>query len=145
MIVTFAVLLSQSQLFIFLPVIRLGQSPIELILLFDKTSCVFLTTVTLISVSVFTFRRSYISGDKFYTRFSTLLLSFVISMLVLILCPNLFRILLGWDGLGVSSYLLVIYYNSEKSYNAGIVTALTNRLGDIIIIIAIGLLASQGH
>lgn len=143
--VTFAVILSQSQLFVFLPVVRLRQRPIELILLFDKTSCVFLTTVTLISVSVFVFSRSYISADKFYIRFSVLLLSFVISMLVLILCPNLFSILLGWDGLGVSSYLLVIYYNREKSYNAGIVTALTNRLGDVIIIRAIGLLASQGH
>jgi NADH-ubiquinone oxidoreductase chain 5 len=65
--------------------------------------------------------------------------------MVLILCPNLFTILLGWDGLGVSSYLLVIYYNREKSYNAGIVTAITNRLGDIIVIIAIGLISSQGH
>ena len=52
--------------------------------------------------------------------------------------------LLGWDGLGVSSYLLVIYYNRDKSYNAGIVTALTNRLGDVIIIMAIATVIIQG-
>merc|ERR1719511_591088 len=55
-------------------------------------------------------------------------------MVLLILSPNLFRILLGWDGLGVSSYLLVIYYRRKKSYNSGIITFLSNRIGDALII-----------
>jgi len=84
------------------------------------------------------------SPEKFFLRFKTLLLSFVMSIGALILCPNLVAMLLGWDGLGVTSYLLVIYYNRNKSFNAGIVTAITNRLGDVLIIMAIGVLISQG-
>lgn len=54
------------------------------------------------------------------------------------------RILLGWDGLGLVSYVLVIYYQNEKSANAGILTALSNRIGDVAILLSIGLLASRG-
>ena len=75
-------------------------------------------------------------------RFRLILILFVASILVLILRPNLISILLGWDGLGLSSYLLVVYYNSAKSYNAGIITALTNRVGDGLIISAVGLALS---
>ena len=57
----------------------------------------------------------------------------------------MFSILLGWDGLGISSYLLVIYYNRDKSYNAGIVTAITNRLGDMLVIIALRVISTQGN
>jgi len=66
------------------------------------------------------------------------------SMFLLILRPNLISVLLGWDGLGVTSYLLVIYYQRRKSYNAGIITALTNRIGDVGILISVSLLVSAG-
>ena len=58
---------------------------------------------------------------------------------MLILSPNLISLLLGWDGLGVTSYLLVIFYQSNKSYNAGILTAITNRLGDVGLLIRISI------
>ena len=57
----------------------------------------------------------------------------------MILSPNLIRLLLGWDGLGVTSYLLVCYYIREKRFNARILTALTNRVGDVGILLCIGL------
>lgn len=65
-------------------------------------------------------------------------------MFLLIVSPNLIRLLLGWDGLGVTSYLLVIYYQRRKSYNAGIITALTNRLGDVGLLIRVALILIVG-
>ena len=75
-----------------------------------------------------------------FGRFLILVLIFVISMGLLILRPNLISLLLGWDGLGVTSYLLVVFYQRGKSYNAGIITALTNRIGDVGLLICIGLI-----
>ena len=54
------------------------------------------------------------------------------------------RILLGWDGLGVVSYLLVVYYQNPKSRAAGIITAITNRLGDVAILLIIGFIVEIG-
>merc|ERR1711944_4605 len=105
------------------------------IILIDFYRITFLFSVILISRSVFTFRSSYIRVDKNFNRFHFLLSSFVASIILLILRPNLVRILVGRDGLGVSSYLLVIYYTRAKSFNSGIVTFLSSRVGDSLMII----------
>jgi NADH-ubiquinone oxidoreductase chain 5 len=49
----------------------------------------------------------------------------------LIISPNVISILLGWDGLGLVSYLLVICYQNMKSYGAGMLIVLSNRIGDV--------------
>lgn len=90
-----------------------------------------------ISSLVIYYRKDYIREDVFINRFIILVLLFVFSMIIIILSPNLIRILLGWDGLGLVSYCLVIYYQNVKSYNAGILTALSNRLGDVALLISI--------
>jgi NADH-ubiquinone oxidoreductase chain 5 len=69
---------------------------------------------------------------------------FVLSIILLIISPNLIRILLGWDGLGLISYCLVIYFQNIKSYNAGILTALSNRIGDVALLIAIAWILNYG-
>lgn len=63
---------------------------------------------------------------------------------MLIIRPNLIRILLGWDGLGLVSYCLVIYFQNVKSYNAGILTALSNRIGDVALLLAIAWILNYG-
>jgi NADH-ubiquinone oxidoreductase chain 5 len=100
--------------------------------------------VTLIASCVVFYRKDYIHGDPNINRFIILVLIFVASIIALILRPNIIRILLGWDGLGLVSYALVIYYQNVKSFNAGILTALSNRVGDVIILIAIAVIRSIG-
>jgi NADH-ubiquinone oxidoreductase chain 5 len=55
---------------------------------------------------------------------------FVVSIIFLIISPNVTSILLGWDGLGLVSYLLVIYHQNMRSYGAGMLTVLSNRIGE---------------
>lgn len=106
-------------------------------LIFDYISCLFLATVFCISSNVVWYSQSYISEDKDANRFILLVFGFVISMALLIVSPNIVRILLGWDGLGLVSYCLVVYYPTKKSRRAGILTVLRNRVGDVCILIAI--------
>ena len=104
----------------------------------------FLRVVNLISGRVIIYSTSYISSEIFFRRFIIIVLLFIISIYLLILSPNIISLLLGWDRLGVTSYLLVIFYQRKKSYNAGIITAITNRLGDVGILICISLIFLLG-
>ncbi len=117
---------------------RLGSVQFNLPILLDYTSIVFLITVSVIAGSVIVFSLDYMAQEKFFLRFHLLVALFVGSIFLLILSPNLVSILLGWDGLGVTSFLLVIYFNRSKSFNAGVLTALRNRVGDCLILLAIG-------
>jgi NADH-ubiquinone oxidoreductase chain 5 len=62
---------------------------------------------------------------------------FVVSIIFFIISPYIISILLGWDGLGLVSYLLVIYYQNLKSYGAGMLTILSNRIGDVGLLMVI--------
>jgi NADH-ubiquinone oxidoreductase chain 5 len=101
--------------------------------------------VLIISGGVFIYRRSYIEADVNFYRFVILVGLFVGSILIIILSPNLIRILLGWDGLGLVSYCLVIYYQNMKSANAGMLTILSNRVGDVALLLAISWLFNYGR
>jgi len=90
------------------------------------------------------YREEYMGNDLNIGRFIYLVILFVFSMIILIISPNLIRILLGWDGLGLVSYCLVIYYQNVKSYNAGIITALSNRIGDVALLLAIAWILNYG-
>nr|YP_009520478.1 NADH dehydrogenase subunit 5 [Bourletiella arvalis]ATP01406.1 NADH dehydrogenase subunit 5 [Bourletiella arvalis] len=113
------------------------SSSVILLLLLDWISLSFMGVVLLISSLVFFYSYSYMSSDKNVYKFIMLVYLFVLSMLMLILSPNMLSILLGWDGLGLVSYCLVIYYQNTKSSNAGMLTVLSNRLGDVAILLSI--------
>jgi NADH-ubiquinone oxidoreductase chain 5 len=84
-----------------------------------SVSLLFLGFVFIISSLVILYSDDYMSGDVNIFRFIMLVLIFVVSMLFLIISPNMVRILLGWDGLGLVSYCLVIYYQNVRFYSAG--------------------------
>nr|QOX09674.1 NADH dehydrogenase subunit 5 [Harpovoluta charcoti] len=115
------------------------------ILIFDVVSLSFSNVVCLISGCVLLFSSSYMVHDPFLKRFTWLVMLFVMSMNLLVFIPSLPALLLGWDGLGIVSFALVIYYQNMKSLGAGMITILANRIGDVMILISVGLLVLQGH
>nr|YP_010373152.1 NADH dehydrogenase subunit 5 [Hyperhalosydna striata]QTZ18386.1 NADH dehydrogenase subunit 5 [Hyperhalosydna striata] len=126
-------------------IFKLNSSVISLPLILDPWGCLFSATVLFISSNVMFFASSYMEGDKYLQRFSHLVLLFVLSMNLLIFIPNLICLLLGWDGLGIVSFVLVIYYQNAKSLAAGMITALMNRVGDVMILLSIALTLNLGH
>nr|QCX42026.1 NADH dehydrogenase subunit 5 [Margaritifera margaritifera]QCX42039.1 NADH dehydrogenase subunit 5 [Margaritifera margaritifera]QRW36431.1 NADH dehydrogenase subunit 5 [Margaritifera margaritifera]DAC74119.1 TPA_inf: NADH dehydrogenase subunit 5 [Margaritifera margaritifera] len=110
----------------------------------DCTSVTFSCLVCLISGSVSLFSVSYMEEEVFLRRFMLLIMAFVGSMNLLIFVPSLITILLGWDGLGIVSFALVIYYQNKKSLAAGMLTVLANRLGDVLLILCICLMVNWG-
>nr|UPX88082.1 NADH dehydrogenase subunit 5 [Aedeomyia squamipennis] len=125
-------------------IISLNSVSIVMTFLFDWMSLMFMSFVLLISSLVIFYSDQYMSEDMNINRFILLVLMFVFSMMMLIISPNLISILLGWDGLGLVSYCLVIYFQNVKSYNAGMLTALSNRIGDVCILLAIAWMLNYG-
>jgi len=108
----------------------------------DTSSAVLGSVVLFISRFVIIFSGFYISHEVFMARFIRLVVLFVLSINLLIFFPNFLMLMIGWDGLGVVSFLLVIYYINKESLSAGIITAISNRLGDVFFILRIGALRS---
>nr|QAU54088.1 NADH dehydrogenase subunit 5 [Patella vulgata] len=125
--------------------LTISSTSVSLPFILDPIGITFSTVVSLISGSVLWFSSHYMGADPFNERFKLMVLIFVASMNLLIFIPNLICLLLGWDGLGVISFALVIYYQNSKSLGAGMITALSNRIGDLMILVAIALTLTQGH
>nr|ALO76419.1 NADH deshydrogenase subunit 5 [Temnoscheila virescens] len=122
----------------------LSSSSVMMTLLLDWMSLLFMSFVLFISSMVIFYSAEYMFGDVNLNRFILLVVMFVLSMILLIISPNLISILLGWDGLGLVSYCLVIYYQNVKSFNAGMLTALTNRIGDVALLMSIAWMLNYG-
>nr|YP_011017401.1 NADH dehydrogenase subunit 5 [Amblyomma parvum]WQF69064.1 NADH dehydrogenase subunit 5 [Amblyomma parvum] len=116
----------------------------KLYFLFDWISILFSMIVLLISSMVMLYSNSYMKNDKNKFSFCWIVLLFVFSMILLILMPNMFMIVLGWDGLGLVSYCLVIHYQSINSYNSGMMTIISNRVGDVMIVLSMIFFVSFG-
>nr|UBU96223.1 NADH dehydrogenase subunit 5 [Epicauta hirticornis] len=125
-------------------VLMVNSSPVSMTLLIDWMSTMFMSFVLFISSMVIFYSNDYMHGDLNINRFILLVVMFVLSMMLLIISPNLISILLGWDGLGLVSYCLVIYYQNVKSFNAGMITALTNRIGDVALLMSIAWMLNYG-
>nr|QVL28787.1 NADH dehydrogenase subunit 5 [Eristalis himalayensis] len=125
-------------------IISLNSMSIVMTFLFDWMSLMFMSFVLFISSLVIYYSKEYMSSDLNINRFIMLVLLFIFSMMMLIISPNLVSILLGWDGLGLVSYCLVIYFQNVKSFNAGMLTALLNRIGDVALLMAIAWMLNYG-
>nr|QCX29671.1 NADH dehydrogenase subunit 5 [Blattisocius keegani] len=112
----------------------------------DWMSVIFMFVVSLIVMCTFMYSEQYMKGDLNLFFFVIILTGFVLSMFLLILGLDMWFILMGWDGLGVTSYLLVAYYKSSMSYYSSMVTVITNRLGDVgLVLYCVFMLGLFGH
>lgn len=126
-------------------IINCMRRRVDFDLVVDWIRCRFRGLVCFIAGCVIVFTISYIRGDGNLLRFSLTVILFVLSINFLIFIPRLISLLLGWDGLGLVSFCLVIYYQNSKSLAAGMLTVLMNRVGDCFILRAVSVLVVLGH
>nr|YP_010693590.1 NADH dehydrogenase subunit 5 [Scolytoplatypus raja]WCB99781.1 NADH dehydrogenase subunit 5 [Scolytoplatypus raja] len=136
-------LLMEKTIYLEFNFMEMNFMSVEYVIYLDWVSFVFMSTVLLISSMIFFYMKDYMHGEKSFIRFIYLMLLFICSMMFMIMSMNLIAILIGWDGLGLVSYLLVIFYQNMKSNNAGMLTALSNRIGDAFFLLSIGLMVDH--
>lgn len=136
LILSIFIISTNTFILIEIPLLNLITFNFSINFLIDWISCLFIRTVIFISSIILIFRIYYIPKEEL-KLFCILLIIFILSIIILIIRNNLFIILLGWDGLGLSSYILVIYYQNYITAASGSITLLRNRVGDIIILISI--------
>nr|YP_010722532.1 NADH dehydrogenase subunit 5 [Phocoderma betis]WDV16726.1 NADH dehydrogenase subunit 5 [Phocoderma betis] len=142
----FVIYFIMNNLMVFLEweLICFNSKMIVMSIILDWMSLMFMMFVSLISSVVIYYSKSYMMSELNLNRFILLVLLFVFSMILLIISPNIISIFLGWDGLGLVSYCLVIYYQNIKSFNAGMLTALSNRIGDVCILMVVVWMMNYG-
>ena len=113
--------------------------------IFSWTNFLFRRIVCLIRINVMLFSKYYIFHEIFNYRFTFLVNIFICSMNILIFIPNMIILLIGWDGLGITSFLLVVYYQNIRCLSSGLITIFINRIGDGFILIRISLILNIGN
>jgi len=106
--------------------------------LFDSLTVVMCVVVTSVSSLVHLYSIEYMSHDPHLPRFMSYLSLFTFFMLILVTADNLIQMFLGWEGIGLASYLLINFWFTRVQANkAAIKAMIINRIGDFCLIIAI--------
>nr|YP_010164475.1 Nad5 [Polyopes lancifolius]QRM91070.1 Nad5 [Polyopes lancifolius] len=123
---------SGTTCYIFLsPWISSGTLNISWSFLFDSLTAVMLVVVTVVSSLVHVYSISYMQEDPHLPRFMAYLEVFTFFMLVLVTADNLVQMFVGWEGVGLASYLLINFWFSRLAANQSAIKALiVNRIGD---------------
>ncbi|MBN2319023.1 MAG: NADH-quinone oxidoreductase subunit L, partial [Acidobacteria bacterium] len=106
--------------------------------LLDPLSAVMILVVTGVGFVIHVYSIGYMHGDGGYYRFFAYMNLFLFSMLVLVLAGNFLMMFVGWEGVGLCSYLLIGFYIDRKSAgDAGKKAFIVNRIGDVGFILGI--------
>lgn len=107
----------------------------------DQLTAIMLVIVTFISAVVHIYSLGYMHEDKSLARFMSYLSLFTFFMLLLVTSDNFLQLFVGWEGVGLASYLLIGFWFKKQSANAAAIKAfIANRIGDFGLIIAIALI-----
>ncbi len=128
-------------LFSWIPV---GQLNIEVSYLFDPLTAIMTLVVSGVGLLIHIYSIGYMEGDAGIRRYFSFLNLFTFMMLNLVLADNLVLMFLGWEGVGLCSYLLIgFWFEDESKARAGMKAFIVNRIGDVGFIIAMVLLYYQ--
>ena len=106
--------------------------------LIDKLSAMMTVVVLLISFLVHVYSIGYMRDEKDFKRFFSYIGLFTFSMILLVISNNLIQLFIGWEGVGLVSYLLIgFFYKKESAIKANLKAFLINRIGDMFFIIGI--------
>lgn len=120
-----------------------GFAP-KIALYLDALSLLMVLVVTIVGFLIHVYSVEYMIDDPDYSRFFAYMNLFVAAMLTLVLADNLALLYVGWEGVGLCSYLLIgFWYEEPANANAAIKAFLMTRLGDVALIIGIFLISDH--
>ena len=118
-----------------------GDLTINLAYLVDPLTCVWLLVVTGVGFLIHVYSVGYMHGEAGFTRFFTYMNLFMVSMLLLVMGNNYAVLFIGWEGVGLCSYLLIgYYYDKVSAAKAASKAFVVNRIGDAGFLLAIFLI-----